>query len=217
MNPDQRTPRSSERWSTDNDYRREITTSSSPSNRNNEPRASQWSGSSTTRTTRTGTYGMGTSPLPSPPGQEENTTPGQNRPNAGPGAYQRMGRYGIPTPQYILDWDQPMALEQQPIDVPPMYQRCPATGESTLARSGRRLRRQNPIPFPTPRRAIGLPSTSNDDPAQTSDTDTLVDRDVPEQIRIRPDVPKDIPTTITNNLDPDDDQRTLQELLLLET
>ncbi len=38
-----------------------------------------------------------------------------------------------PHPQYILDWDQPVAPEQQPVDVPPMYQRHPAIGESTLA------------------------------------------------------------------------------------
>ncbi len=117
-----------------------------------------------------------------------------------------------PHPQYILDWDQPVALEQQPVDVLPTYQRHPAIGESTLARTSRRLRRQNPIPFPTPHRAIGLPSTSNDDPAQTSDTDTLVDWDIPEQIRIRPDVPEDIPTSLADNDDPNEDQRTSREL-----
>ncbi len=116
-----------------------------------------------------------------------------------------------------MDWDQPVALEQQPVDVPPTYQRHPAIGESTLARTSRRLRRQNPIPFPTPHRAIGLSSTSNDDPAQTSDTDTLVDRDIPEQIPIRPDVPEDIPTSLADNDDPNEDQRTSRELLLLET
>ncbi len=66
----------------------------------------------------------------------------------------------------------------------------------------------HPVPFPTPCRALRLPSTSNDDPTQTSDTDTLVNRDVPEQILIRPNVPDDI--------DPKD-QRTPRELLLLET
>ncbi len=108
-----------------------------------------------------------------------------------------------------------MALEQQPIDILPSYQRRPVIGESTLAGTHRRLRRQNTVPFPTPRRAIGLPSTSNNDPDQTSDTDTLVDRDIPEQIRIRPDVPEDIRTT--DRIDPDEDQRTPRELLLLET
>ncbi len=103
-----------------------------------------------------------------------------------------------------------MALEQQPIDAPPQYARRPEAGESTLARTGPRLRRTHRIPFPTPHRAIGLPSTSNDDPATTSDTDTLIDRDIPEAIRIlpTPDVPRDI--------DPDEDQHTSRELLRLE-
>ncbi len=61
-------------------------------------------------------------------------------------------------------------------------------------------------PFPTPRRAVNLPSTSNNDPS--SDTDTLINNDVPEQIRIRLDV--------SDNVDPED-QRTPRELLLLET
>ncbi len=52
---------------------------------------------------------------------------------------------------------------------------------------------------------------------QNSDTDTLVDRDIPGQIRIRPDVPEDIPTTITHGINPDEDQRPSQELLLLKT
>ncbi len=90
-------------------------------------------------------------------------------------------------------------------------------GESTVASTSRHIRRQNPVPFPTPRRAIGLPSTSNDDPTQTSDTDTLVDRDIPKQIRICSDVPEDIPTTVTNDNNNDQDQRTPRELLLLET
>ncbi len=107
-----------------------------------------------------------------------------------------------------------MAPEQQPVNVPPTYQHRPMIGESTLARTSRRLRRQNPVPFPTSRRAINLPSTSNDDPTQTSDTDTLINRDIPEQIRIRPDIPENIPTDITN--DPDD-QRTPRELLHLKT
>ncbi len=119
-----------------------------------------------------------------------------------------------PHPQYIMDWDQPLAPEQQPVNVPPTYQRHPAIGESTVEGPRRRLRRQNPVPFPTPRRAIGLPSTSNDDPAQLSDTDMLIDRDIPEQIRIRPDVPEDILTTDTRPDPDDDDQRTPRELLL---
>ncbi len=122
-----------------------------------------------------------------------------------------------PHPQYILDWDQPLAPEQQPINVPPTYRRRPTTGESTVASTSRRIRRQNVVPFPTPHRAIGLPSTSNDDPAQTSDTDTLVDWDIPEQIRICPDVPEDIPTRITSNNDDEEDQRTSRDLLLLDT
>ncbi len=112
-----------------------------------------------------------------------------------------------PHPQYILDWDQPVAPEQQPDNAPPMYQRRPAIGESTLAGTRQRLRRQNHVPFPTSRRAVNLPSTSNDDPAQTSDTDTLVDC---------PDVPEDVQATDTSGTDPED-QRTPRELLLLET
>ncbi len=122
------------------------------------------------------------------------------------------GTIWAPHPQYLLDWDQPLALEQQPIMAPPAYRRRPTTGESTLAGTSRRHRGQDRVPFPTPRRAIGLPSTSNDDPAQTSDTDTLVDRDVPEQIRIRPDVPEDIPANESNA----EDQRTSRELLTLD-
>ncbi len=114
-----------------------------------------------------------------------------------------------PHPQYILDWDQPVALEQQPVDTPPVYQHRLTNRESTMDGPHRRLRRADPDHFPTPRRAIGLPSTSNNDPSQISDTDTLVDHDVPEQIQIHPDVPHDI--------EPDKDQRTPRELLLLET
>ncbi len=103
-----------------------------------------------------------------------------------------------------------MALEQQPIDAPPQYVHRPKTGESTLAWTGPHLRRTHWIPFPTPCQAIGLPSTSNNDPTETSDTDTLVERDIPEAIRIHapPDVPRDI--------DPDEDLRTPRELLGLE-
>ncbi len=77
-----------------------------------------------------------------------------------------------------------------------------------MARTRQRFGRTNPVPFPTPHQAIGLSSTSNDDPGQSSDTDTLVNNDIPEQIRIRPDIPDDI--------DPED-QRTPRDLLLLET
>ncbi len=137
-------------------------------------------------------------------------------PNQRPRCLPNDGTIWDPHPQYILDWDQPLAPEQQPINVPPTYQRRPQAGESTLARTSQRLRRQNTVPFPTPRRTIGLPSTSNDDPAQTSDTDTLVDRDIPEQIRIHADVPEDV-TAANSRIDPNEDQRTSRELLLLET
>ncbi len=115
-----------------------------------------------------------------------------------------------PHPQYILNWDQPVALEQQPIDAPPQYIRRPKAGESTLARAGPRLRRMHRIPFPIPRRAISLPSTSNNDPTTTSDTDTLINEDVPKAIRIQP------PIHIPRDIDPDEDQRTPRELLRLE-
>ncbi len=64
-----------------------------------------------------------------------------------------------PHPQYILDWDQPVAFEQQPVNVLPTYQRRPVTGESTLARTRRRLRRADPVPFPTP--PSSSPSTTH--------------------------------------------------------
>ncbi len=102
-----------------------------------------------------------------------------------------------------------MAHEQQPVDVPPVYPgAAPWLGRVPMARTRQHFGRTNPVPFPTPRQAIGLSSTSNDDPGQSSDTDTLINNDVPEQIRIRPDIPNDI--------DPED-QRTPRELLLLET
>ncbi len=142
--------------------------------------------------------------------QRQQRDPWGDPPDPRPRRLETDGTIWAPHPQYILDWDQPVALEQQPIDHPPAYQRRPATGESTLASTSRRIGRQNRVPFPTPRRAIGLPSTSNDDPAQTSDTDTLVDGDIPEQIRIRPDVPDDIPA------DESEDQRSSRELLTLE-
>ncbi len=132
-------------------------------------------------------------------------------PDIRPRRLETDGTVWAPHPQYIQDWDQPLVLEQQPVDGPPEYSRRPTTGESTVARTRRGIRGQDRVSFPTPRRALGLPSTSNDDPAQTSDTDTLVERDVPEQIRIRPDVPEDIPANES------EDGRTSRELLTLET
>ncbi len=149
--------------------------------------------------------------------RNRNDDPWEAPPDRRPRRLPTQGNIWDPHPQYILDWDQPLVPEQQSIDVLPTYQCRPVTGESTLARTSRRLRRQNPVPFPTSRRAIGLPSTSNDDPAQTSDTDTLVDRDIPEQIRICPDVPEDIPTRLTVTNETNKDQRTSRDLLLLET
>ncbi len=146
--------------------------------------------------------------------RNQNRDPWAEPPERGPHRLPNDGTIWDPHPQYILDWGQPLAPEQQPVDVLPTYQRCPVIGESTMASTSRRLRRQNTVPFPTPHRAIGLPSTSNNDPAQTSDTDTLVNRDVPEQIRIRPDVPNDIPTPDANDDDPD--QPTNRDLLHLE-
>ncbi len=143
--------------------------------------------------------------------QQQRNDPWAEPPDIRPHRLGTDGTIWAPHPQYIRDWDQPLALEQQPVDVPPQYQQHPATGESTLACTRRRFGRTNVVPFPTPRRAIGLPSTSNDDPATTSDTDTLVDRDIPEQIHIRPDIPEDIPANES------EDQRTSRELLHLET
>ncbi len=118
--------------------------------------------------------------------------------------------YLVTPPPVHSRLDQPLALEQQPANGPPEYSCRPAAGESTVARARQRIRGQDRVPFPTPCRAIGLPSTSNDDPAQTSDTDTLVDRDIPEQIQIRPDVPEDVTTN-----EPEDG-RTSRELLTLD-
>ncbi len=137
--------------------------------------------------------------------RNRNHDPWAEPPDTRPRRLPNEGMIWDPHPQYILDWDEPVALEQQPVDAPPTYQHRPTIGESTVARAHQRLRRQNPVPFPTPRRALHLPSTSNDDPAQISDTDTLVERDVPKQICICPDVPEDIPTT---NPGTDEDQRT---------
>ncbi len=149
--------------------------------------------------------------------RNRNDDPWAKPPDQRPRTLPTQGNIWDPHPQYIMDWDQPVAPEQQPVNVPPTYQRRPAIGESTVAGTRRCLRRQNPVPFPTPRRAIGLPSTSNDDPAQTSDTDTLVDQDIPEQIGIHPDVPEDIPTSITNNDEQGENQPTSRNLLRLDT
>ncbi len=141
--------------------------------------------------------------------RNRNHDPWTEPPDPRPWPLPTDGTIWNPHPQYILDWDQPVAFEQQPVNVLPTYQCRPVTGESTLARTCRRLRRADPVPFPTPCQALHLPPTSNDDPSQNSDIDTLVDCDVPEQIQIRPNV--------LSNIDPDEDQRTPWELLLLET
>ncbi len=133
-------------------------------------------------------------------------------PDPRPRRLETDGTIWAPHPQYIRDWDEPLAPEQQPANGPPEYTRRPTAGESTMVRARRCIGGQNRIPFPTPRRAIGLQSTSNDDPAQTSDTDTLVEGDIPEQIRIRPDVPEDVTTNESNPVD----ERTSRELLNLE-
>ncbi len=160
----------------------------------------------TLRTTQTGTYGLGISPATFATWKNQEHDPWDEPPDQRSRTLPTDGTVWNPHPQYILNWDQPVAPEQQPVNVPPTYQRRPTIGESTLARTRPRLRRSNPVPFPTPRRAIGLPSTSNDDPDQTSDTDTLIDRDIPEQIRIHPDIPEDILSTLTNTIDLDEDQ-----------
>ncbi len=90
--------RSSEHWSTEHNYRRRTAISSLPSNRRGGPGDSRSSDSSTMRTTRTGTYGLGISPPPSPPGETETTTPGGNLQTEHPGAYRLRGTFGIPTP-----------------------------------------------------------------------------------------------------------------------
>ncbi len=95
-----------------------------------------------------------------------------------------------------------MAVEQQPTDVPPEYQRRPVAGKSTLDRTRPRLRKTNHIPFPTPCQARCLPSTSNEEP------DELPDTDVPEEIRILSNTPTDI--------DPEEDRQSPQELLGIE-
>ncbi len=144
--------------------------------------------------------------------QQQQRDPWAEPPDTQPRRLDTDGTIWAPHPQYIMEWDQPMALEQQPVDGPPSYQRRPVPGESTVVSARQRHRGQDRVPFPTPRRAIGLPSTSNDNPAQTSDTDTLVDRDIPEQIRIRPDVPDDIPADEPGT----EDQRSSRDLLTLD-
>ncbi len=130
MNPDQTTPRSSEHWSTDNGYRRGIATSSLPSNRRDEPRDSQWSDSSTTRTTQTGTYGLGISPPPSPPGETKTTTPGQNHLIEGPVAYQPTGRFGIPTPSTSWTGINPWPLSSSLLTYHPCTNATPRLGRA---------------------------------------------------------------------------------------
>ncbi len=95
MNPDQTTPPSSSSWN-DNSRSRRDTYSYTSEPTGNYP----WynSRSTTPKTTRTGTYGLGISPPPSLPGETETTTPGQNCPIPDPVTYQTMGRYRIPTP-----------------------------------------------------------------------------------------------------------------------
>ncbi len=140
-------------------------------------------------------------PFPLAFAAERNGDPWALPPDRGPHRLPTDGSIWAPHPQYIVDWDQPMALEQQPVNAPPQYARRPATGESTLARTDPCLRRTNQNPFPTPHQTIGLPSTSNDDPNTTSDTNTLVNEDIPEAIRVQP--PPDVP----RDIDPDEDQR----------
>ncbi len=106
MNPDQPTLPSDSFWSDNNNRTRRATTNqgmfpSTSSNKQGTSRDFLWPDYPQTtipRMTQTGTYSVGTSPLPSPPGGTESTTPGLNHPTADPGAYQMMGRYGIPTP-----------------------------------------------------------------------------------------------------------------------
>ncbi len=69
------------------------------------------------------------------------TTHGTNLQIGGPRRLPTQGNIWDPHPQYILDWDQLLAPEQQPVDLPPTYQRRPAIGESTVASTRRRLRR----------------------------------------------------------------------------
>ncbi len=40
-------------------------------------------------------------------------------PDARPQRLPNDGMIGDPHPQYILDWDQPVAMDEQPVDVPP--------------------------------------------------------------------------------------------------
>ncbi len=133
--------------------------------------------SSTMRTTRTGTYRLGISPPPSLPGETETTTHGEYHPTLDPIVSQPTGRFGIPTPSTSWTGINPVAPEQQPVDVPPTYQRRPPRlGRAPWRELADVLEDRTQSLSPPPIELSVLPSTSNDDPAQTSDTDTLVDR-----------------------------------------
>ncbi len=96
MNPNQRTPPSDSLRSDYNRPRRTTRDSSTTPTESSPWFDYHWT--TTPRTTRTGTYGMGISPPPSPLGETENTTPGQNPLTEDPANYPMTGRYGIPTP-----------------------------------------------------------------------------------------------------------------------
>lgn len=90
-----------------------------------------------------------------------------------------------PHPQYILDWDRPVAEEQQPVDAPPAYARRPEARETVLAGAPRRLCRTVQVPFPQTSIDAPLASSSNSEP-------DLLPHDIPDEIRNTPDVPEDI-------------------------
>ncbi len=94
MNPNQITPCTGFSWNDSNRTRRTTRGSS----RSDDSPWSNYPQTTTLRTTRTGTYGLGISPLPSPPGETEIMTPGQNPPIQDPDDYQTTGLYGTPTP-----------------------------------------------------------------------------------------------------------------------
>ncbi len=73
-------------------------------------------------------YGLRYSPPPSPPSETETTTLGPNHPTENPAVSRTNGTIWDPHPQYITDWDQPVAVDQQPVDTPPEYRRRPAPG-----------------------------------------------------------------------------------------
>ncbi len=50
-----------------------------------------------------------------------NRDPWEAPPDRRPRRLPTQGNIWDPHPQYILDWDQPLAIEQQPVDVPPTY------------------------------------------------------------------------------------------------